>query len=35
MEYDSAIKNNDVMRFAGKWMKLEKITLHEDPERQL
>jgi hypothetical protein len=25
MEYYSAIKNNDFMKFAGKWMKLENI----------
>ena len=24
MEYYSAIKNNDIIKFAGKWMKLEK-----------
>jgi hypothetical protein len=26
MEYHSAIKNNDIMNFAGKWMELENIT---------
>jgi hypothetical protein len=25
MEYYSAIKNNDFMKFAGKWMELENI----------
>ena len=29
MEYYSAIKNNDIMKFAGKWMELEKIILSE------
>jgi hypothetical protein len=29
MEYYSAIKSNDIMKFAGKWMKLEK----NHPER--
>ena len=27
MEYYSAIKNNDFMKFLGKWMKLENIIL--------
>jgi hypothetical protein len=27
MEYYSAIKNEDIMIFAGKWMLLENITL--------
>jgi len=27
MEYYSAIKNNDFMKFIGKWMKLENIIL--------
>jgi hypothetical protein len=25
MEYDLAVKNNDIMTFAGKWIKLENI----------
>ena len=29
MEYYSAIKNNKIMTFAGKWMKLENIMLCE------
>jgi hypothetical protein len=29
MEYYSAIKNNDFMKFAGKWMDLENIILNE------
>ena len=29
MEYYSAIKNNKIMAFAGKWMKLENIMLSE------
>ena len=24
MEYYSAVKNNDTMKFAGKWMELER-----------
>ena len=27
MEYYSTIKNRDIMKFAGKWMELENITL--------
>ena len=30
MEYYLAIKNNDFMKFAGKWMELENIILSED-----
>ena len=29
MEYDSAIKNKDIMKFAVKWMELENINLSE------
>jgi hypothetical protein len=29
MEYYSAIKNNDFMKFAGKWMDLENTILSE------
>ena len=29
MEYYSAIKNEDIMSFAGKWMELENIILSE------
>jgi hypothetical protein len=29
MEYYSAIKNNDFMKFPGKWLKLENIILSE------
>jgi len=29
MEYYSAIKNNDSMKFIGKWMELENIILGE------
>ena len=34
VEYYSAIKNKDIMNFAGKWMELEKIILSEvtDPK---
>ena len=27
MDYYSAVKNNDIMKFAGKFMELEKIIL--------
>ena len=29
MEYNSAIKNKNIMKFAGKWMELENIILNE------
>jgi len=29
MEYYSAIKNEDILSFAGKWMELENIILKE------
>ena len=29
MEYYSAIKNNEFMKFLGKWVKLENIILSE------
>jgi hypothetical protein len=29
VEYYSAIKNKDIMNFAGKWMELENIILNE------
>ena len=29
MEYYSAIKNNEFMKFIGKWMNLENIILSE------
>jgi hypothetical protein len=34
MEYYSAIKNNDFMKFAGKWMNLESIILNEVTQSQ-
>jgi hypothetical protein len=34
MEYYSAIKNNDYLKFAGKWMELENIILSEVTETQ-
>jgi hypothetical protein len=30
MEFYSAIKNNEIMSFAGKWMELEIIQFHKD-----
>ena len=29
MDYYTAVTNNDIMKFAGKWMELEKIILSE------
>ena len=34
MEYHSAIKNNDFMKFSGKWMELENIILIEVTQSQ-
>ena len=34
MEYYSAIKNNDIMKFAGQWMELENIILSEVTQTQ-
>ena len=34
MEYYSAIKNDKIMAFAGKWMKLENIMLSEKSQSQ-
>jgi hypothetical protein len=34
MEYYSAIKNNDFMKFAGRWMQLENLTLSEITQSQ-
>ena len=34
MEYYSAIKNNDFMKFAGKLMQLENITDHMKPKKK-
>jgi hypothetical protein len=34
MEYYSAIKNNDFMKFLSKWMKLENIVLSEVTQSQ-
>jgi hypothetical protein len=34
MEYYSAIKNEDILSFAGKWMKLENIILSEVTQTQ-
>jgi hypothetical protein len=34
MEYDSAIKNNEFMKFLGKWMDLEGIILSEVTQSQ-
>ena len=35
MEYYSAIKKNDIMPFAAKWMDLEIIILSEVRQRQI
>ena len=34
MEYYSAIKNNEFMKFLGKWVKLENIILSEETQSQ-
>jgi hypothetical protein len=34
MEYYPAFKNNDFMKFAGKWMELENIILSEVTQSQ-
>ena len=34
MEYYSAIKNKDIVKFAGKWMELENIILSEVNQTQ-
>ena len=34
MEFNSAIKNKDIMKFAGKWMDLENIILSEVTQTQ-
>ena len=34
MEYYSAIKNNELMKFLGKWMELENIILSEVTQSQ-
>jgi hypothetical protein len=34
MEYYSAIKNEDILTFTGKWMKLENIILSEVTQSQ-
>jgi hypothetical protein len=34
MEYYSGIKNNDFMKFLGKWMELENIILSEVTQSQ-
>jgi hypothetical protein len=34
MEYYSAIKNEDIMSFVGKWMELENLILSEITQTQ-
>ena len=34
MEYYSAIKNNEFMKFLGKWMELESVILSEVTQSQ-
>jgi hypothetical protein len=34
MEYYSAIKNNELMKFLGKWVDLEDIILNEVTQSQ-
>jgi hypothetical protein len=35
MEYYSAIKNNEFMKFLGKWMELKNIILNEVKQSQM
>ena len=34
MEYYSAIKNEDILSFAGKWMELENVIMSEVTQTQ-
>jgi hypothetical protein len=34
MEFYSAMKKNEILSFAGKWMELENIILSEDSQAQ-
>ena len=34
MDYYSAVKNNDIRKFSGKWIELEKIILSEVTQTQ-
>ena len=34
MEYYSVVKNNNIMKFAGKWLELENIILSEVTQTQ-
>jgi hypothetical protein len=34
MEYYTAIKNKDIMAFAGRWMELQNIILNEVTQTQ-
>ena len=34
MEYHTVVKNNDILKFAGKWMDLEKTILSEVTQTQ-
>jgi hypothetical protein len=34
MDYYSATKNNDIMKFEGRWMELEKIIMSEVTQTQ-
>ena len=34
LEYYSAIKNEDILSFEGKWMELEDVTLSEVTQNQ-
>ena len=33
-DYYIAVKNNDILKFVGKWMGLENIVLHEVTQTQ-
>jgi hypothetical protein len=34
MEFYSAMKKNEILSFAGKWMELENVTLNEVSQTQ-
>ena len=34
MEYYTAVKNNDILKYSGKWMDLEKVILKEMTQTQ-
>ena len=35
MEFYTAEENNDILKFAGNWMDLEKVILSEETQTQI